>query len=73
MIELLWILIHKQVVEPISTKGRPELKCLRRADESYEAWLELPGEEIVSRWMKHQLGLEGEKASVLGDDEVRFV
>ena len=54
--ELLWPVIRQQLMGDIRTKGRAELKCLRTAGETYAAWLSVPTEELLVRWVNHHLG-----------------
>jgi hypothetical protein len=55
VLELLWSLIRHHLTSSIKTKGRPELKALRRAGESFESWLSVQPEDLLLRWINHHL------------------
>ena len=48
-----WAVMEKDLLGSITTKGRPELKGLRRTGESFESWLMLSAEEVLVRWIDH--------------------
>ena len=54
--ELLWPIIRQQLLGGICTRGRPELKSLRLAGESYEAWRSVPADELLVRWVNYHVG-----------------
>jgi hypothetical protein len=56
VLDLVWKVIHKQLVSPIRTEGRPELKALRRKHEDFDSWLCLAPEEVVRRWASFHNG-----------------
>jgi hypothetical protein len=55
VLALLWSLIRHHLTSSIKTKGRPELKALRRAGESFESWLSVQPEDLLLRWINHHL------------------
>lgn len=69
-LELLWPIIRQQLLEGLRTQGRPELKCLRKAGESYVSWLSVTPEELLVRWVNGHVGagsvssFEGETVGV---------
>ena len=75
---LLWLLIRHHLVSNIKTKGRPELKALRRAGESFETWLAVTPEDLLLRWINHhlkkyRLAQDGEPVAFEGLAEVSCV
>lgn len=69
MVELLAAILRRHLMYRISSRSRPELKCLRSPGESYSHWIGLSVEEILSRWVRYHVGEEALKS--LSADEVR--
>ena len=60
--ELLAVIIRRHLMHRISTKKRPELKCLRTPGESYSHWIGIGVEEILSRWVRYHVGEDALKS-----------